>query len=246
MLRVSIHAGPLKQISRFNLVAWVDIAYEKLEPIANYKTVLFEAGRGANYPVPLDGYPRWSTSLWDLIARALALGLTDQDNPTEAVPELLSQDKQFAFANEICALIEHFPASSTSNRKTLGSVDIRQQGRSRGTYIARFDEHTMPRQATAAFKFTPAYLRPPELLLHACLMRLTGTRDMPPRPALCIPDPIEIDGLNYVALHHLVEPARTGFLSWLHRFSEPPTAHESAPLGIAPETMYVRFLQEAV
>lgn len=247
MLRVSIHAGPLKKASRFNLVGWIDIAYEKLAPIANYKTVLFEAGIGATLPVPLEGYPRWSASLWDLTARAIALGLSpDPANPTEGVPEVVSRDKQFAFASELCAVIEHRPAAGANNYKTLGSVSIEQHGRSRGMYVARFDEHTLPRHVTDPFQFTPAYLRPSELLLHACLERLTGTREMPPRPALCVPDPVERDGLRYVAIHHLVEPARTGFLGWLHRISEPPIEHESAPLGIAPETMYGKFLREAV
>lgn len=247
MLRVSIHAGPLKQVSRYNLVAWLDIAYEKLEPIANYKTVLFESGIGATMPIPLNSYPRWSASLWDLIARALALGLSpDQDNPVETVQEVVPGDKYFAFANQVCALIEHHPAAGADYRKTLGSVEIAQVGRSRGKYVARFDEHTLPRLVTDPFEFAPAYLRLPELLLHACLVRLTGTKVMPPRPALCVPVPIVKDGLNYVALHDLVEPARTGFAGWLHKFSEPPVEHESAPLGIAPETLYVKFLTEAV
>lgn len=71
MLRVNIHAGPLSKIYRYNLVAWLDIAYEKLAPIANYKTILFEAGHGATLPVPLENYPRWSAKLgrnWTFIA----------------------------------------------------------------------------------------------------------------------------------------------------------------------------------
>lgn len=42
MLKVSVHAGPLASASRFNLVAWVDIGYERLEPVADYKTVLYQ------------------------------------------------------------------------------------------------------------------------------------------------------------------------------------------------------------
>lgn len=247
MLRVSIHAGPLAKASRFNLVAWLDIAYDRLDPIANYKTVLFETGIGATMPASLTGYPRWSASLWDLTARALALGLShDQDNPTEDVPELIAGDsKRFAFARHISAQITHTPAAGT-HRKNLGSVEIGQVGRTRGTYVARFDEHTMPRQVTDPFMFAPAYLRTPELLLHACLVRLSGSHEMPPRPELCVPEAVEKDGLRYVAIHDLVEPARTGFADWLCRFSEPPIEHEGAPLGIAPESMYVQFLREAV
>lgn len=249
MLRVNIHAGPLAKATRFNLVAWVDIAYERLAPIANYKTVLFETGHGATLPVPLENYPRWSASLWDLAARAIALGLNqDQspDQPSEAVPEVDTRTKGFAFASQICATIEHPPAAGALHGDTLGSVEIKQVGRDRGTYVAKFKEHTMPDQGTEAFQFMPSYLRPAELLLHACLMRLTGTREMPPRPGLCVPDPVEVDGLRYVPIHGLVEPARTGFLNWLTRHSEPPVEHESAPEGIAPETLYGKFLAEAV
>mgnify|MGYP001206401844 FL=1 len=245
MIRVNIHAGPINKANRYNMVAWLDIAYERLEPIAHYKTVLFEAGIGATLPVQLEGYPRWSASLWDLTARALALGLSsDPDNPSEAVPEVTEgAPRRFAFAREICAQINHIPAAGL-RRRNLGSVEITQVGTTRGTYVARFDEHTMPRQVTKPFEFRPAYLRTPELLLHACLMRLTGTREMPPRPALCVPEPVEKDGLRYVAIHDLVEPARTGFTEWLHRFSEPPVEHDGAL--IAPEAMYTQFLREAV
>lgn len=247
MLRVSLHAGPIAKISRFNQVAWLDIAYERLEPIAHYKTVLFEAGIGATMPIPLEAYPRWSSSLWDLVARALALGLSpDQDKPTETVHEVVPGEKHFAFANQICAMIEHLPAASVAYRKELGRVEISQVGRKRGTYVARFDEHAMARHVTAPFTFTPGYLRLPELLMHACLVRLTGKAEMPPRPALCVPEAVEQDGLRYVPIHDLVEPARTGFLDWLHRFSEEPVEHPSAPQGIAPETLYVKFLSEAV
>lgn len=90
------------------------------------------------------------------------------------------------------------------------------------------------------------YLRLPELLMHACLVRLTGKAEMPPRPALCVPEAVEQEGLRYVPIHGLVEPARTGFLDWLNRFSEEPVEHPAAPQGIVPETLYVKFLTEAV
>lgn len=246
MLRVSIHAGPLDKASRFNLVAWLDIAYERLAPVANYKTVLFQSGLGATLPIHLEQYPRWSASLWDLTARAIALGLSpDQDNPTLAVPPVSPGGQRPAFARQICALIEHHPGTGT-NRRTLGSVEVTQAGRTRCLYGARFDEHTAPRKTIEPFEFAPAFLRPAELLLHACLMRLTGTQEMPPWPMLCVPTPFVVDGLEYVAIHDLVEPARTGFVSWLHKFSEPPVEHESAHMGIAPSTLYDKFLSEAV
>ena len=73
MLRVSFHAGLPSQASKYNRLGWLDIGYATLSPIANYKVFLFEAGIGGRDPVYLDNYPRWSASLWDLVARALAL-----------------------------------------------------------------------------------------------------------------------------------------------------------------------------
>jgi hypothetical protein len=61
-----------------------------------------------------------------------------------------------------------------------------------------------------------------------------------------VPEVIKSEGIRQVALHTLVEPARTGFARWLSVFSEPPTPHADAPLGVAPEVLYVKFLQEAV
>lgn len=104
----------------------------------------------------------------------------------------------------------------------------------------------MKRHSTEPFLFTPEVMRPAELLLHACLVRLTSTQEMPARPGLCVPEALVHEGLRYVPLHCLVEPARTGFRNWLHEWSEPPLEHEGAPLGIAPEPLYVKFLQSAI
>ncbi len=66
MLRVSIHAGSLRTISRFNRLDWLDIGYNELGPLATYKVVLFKIGEGVVPPVYLPSYPRWSSSLNDL------------------------------------------------------------------------------------------------------------------------------------------------------------------------------------
>lgn len=246
MLKVSIHAGALDTASRFNCLAWLDIGYEKLAPIADYKTVLCQNGVGATMPTPIYGYPRWSATLWDLVARALALGLrTDLDCLTEEVPQLTHSKKYIAFASRICAVIEHAPLAGQA-RKTLASVEIAQVGRSRGTYTACFDEHAIARCVTAPFTFHTDFLRPAELLLHACLARLTGQPELPPRPQLCVPLAMEEGGQRYVPIHRLVEPARTGFVSWLYHNDMPPLEHKNAHQGIAPEKLYVKFLSEAV
>jgi hypothetical protein len=125
MLRVSIHAGPMADISRYNLLAWLDIGYEKLAPIADYKVVLFQSGLGATPPYTLENYPRWSASLWDLTARAIALGL-NADERSETVPDVTHPRKGCAFASEISALIEHLPGGQSIRRRTLASASIRR------------------------------------------------------------------------------------------------------------------------
>jgi hypothetical protein len=249
MLKVSIHSGALETASRFNCMAWLDIGYEKLEPIADYKTVLYQNGVGATMPTPIYGYPRWSASLWDLVARALALGLrVDADCLDELVPPAINVKKYSAYATRICAVIEHAPLRGQA-RKTLASATVAQVGKfgdSRFTYTATFHEHTMAQRVTEPFTFHTDFLRPAELLLHACLAHLSGKTALPPRPALCVPDALEKDGQRYVPIHRLVEPARTGFVSWLHHQNLPPLEHGSAPHGIAPEKLYLKFLSEAV
>jgi hypothetical protein len=197
---------------RFTQRAWVYIGYEKLAPVADYKTVLFQSGFGASVPAPIYAYPRWSASLWVWTARSIAPALrTDFDCLNAEMPYLEHQIKRFAFASKICALIEHAAPAGQSHR-TLASVETAQVGRSRGTYVARFEAHTMARHVTAPFVFRPDYLRVAELVPHACLIRLHGKLEMPARPALCILAPTEKDGRRYVPIHRLVEPARTGFV----------------------------------
>ncbi len=245
MLKISIHAGPVAKAQRFNLVAWLDIGYEKLAPVADYKVVLFQSGLGATAPLALNKYPRWSASLWGLVARAIALGL-NTISPSEVVPTLTLKRKSSAFATELCAFIEHFPGGDSNKRSTLGTLSLKQDGTKRGTYRAKFEEHTMPVYLTGMFDFKVDHLRPAELVLHACLHRLNNKAEMPPRPGLCVPSTIEVNGENYVPIHRLVEPAQSGFPLWLQRMGISPIEHAKAPLGLALESLYVSFLHKAL
>lgn len=96
MLRVSVHAGLPSQASRYNRLGWLDVGYEDLKPVANYKVFLFEAGVGARETVYLENYPRWSSSLWDLVARAMALAYWRAgpalDLPTGEPPQAVGPD----------------------------------------------------------------------------------------------------------------------------------------------------------
>lgn len=246
MLHVSIHAGPLKDATRFNAIAWVDIAYGKLDVIADYRTVLFQNGFGAAPPAPIYRYPRWSASLWDLIARALALGLrTDVDVLNYEIPEVILTRKLCAFASQISVLVEH-TATRSKARKTLASAEITQHMKVRGAYVARFEEHGQKHAILEPFRFQPDFFRPAELLLHACLMRLSGKLKFPPVPSLCLPDRLRIADKDHISITRLVEPARTGFTSWLRQKSKTLIRDSDGKPTLARASLYQRFLKEAI
>jgi hypothetical protein len=243
MLSISIHASSPGNADRFNRLARLDIVYEQLSPVADYKVSLIARNQDARPPRSILQYPRWSASLWDLAARAIAISLPDEPPTAEQVPEFEPSGKRCAFIREMSAILDH---SANDSRNTLGSVHIKQPGRQRGIYRATFEEHTLKAHRTEPFQFAPAYFRPAELLMHACLQRLSGTSELPARPGLCVPPPVLVEGKPYIQIHQLVEPARTGFRTWLNWFSEPALEHLDAPLGIAPETLYIKFLSSAI
>ena len=247
MLRVSIHAGPLKGITRCNRVDWLDIGYDKLAAVADYKVVLFSTGVGATDVVHLRNYPRWSASLWDLTARAIALALSPAfSDAKEVVPPAPVVTKRAAFAEAMSAVIEHNPAYGNAGRR-LAAMEVVRHGKTRGLYHARVDEDLQPSRSTVPFLFAPAYLSPAELILRAALVRLTGDHSaLPPRPTLLVPRTFAVSGKNCVAIHRIHEPARTGFRRWLDRIGIAPIPHAGSPEGIAHEALFTRFLQEAV
>lgn len=247
MLRLSIHAGRLKDITRFNRLDWIDIGYEKLSAPATYKVVYFRVGVGATPPVFLKNYPRWSASLWDLVARAIAVASSaDPKNPVEAMPAIELKDRGFAFADALCAILEHHPAKGPAGR-LLGTMEVLPHKGKRGRYRATIEEDLMPGLSSIPFEFHPKMLRPAELVLKAAVTALSGQADaLPKRPDQVLPVRRIVDGKPYVFVHRIAEPARTGFLRWLYRESEPPIAHKDARDGIAPESMFTKFLEVAV
>jgi hypothetical protein len=247
MLRVSIHAGPLRDINRFNRVDWLDIGYDKLDAAANYKIVLFNVGEGATPVIPLLNYPRWSASLWDLTARAIALALSpDPKNRKEEVDPVEPRGKRYAYAREVSVVIQHLPNAGLRIRN-VGSMQIRQCSVTKGFYQAQIEEDLMPSITTKQFAFMPKFLRPAELVMRTALVGLTGSFDkMPPRPPAQLPTAEEIDGRPQVAIHKIPEPARTGFIRWLYEIDNPPQEYADMPEGIAPESHFVEFLEKAV
>jgi hypothetical protein len=246
MLRVSIHAGGYADVSQANLTDWLDIASEQREAVSPYKVVLFCTGTGAKDPCTLEAYPRWSASLWDLVARAIAASLMGSDVAADGtLPDVL-RGKHVAFAERLCAVIRHVPCSGIGVRE-LGHMELRRFRRGRGVYTATLHEELQPSRSILPFVFAPAFLRPAELVMRAALVALTGDHvRLPAKPALVLPRPISIGGVPYVPLHRLREPAQTGFLRWLNSRGREPIAHKDARLGVAPEAEFSKFLMNAV
>jgi hypothetical protein len=242
VLRVSIHAGSLANISRFNRLDWLDIGYQKLKREADYKVVLFKIGEGVTPPVSLAGYPRWSGSVWDLVARAIALALSaDLGQPEERAQPVHPGGKRHAFAEAVSAVIQHIPNDSVGVRQ-LGSIEILHDEFSDAVYGTQIEEEFLPSRTLDPFLFAPKFLRPAELVMRAALMGLNGNIDkLPPRPSLMKPPTELISGHPYVMAEQLPEPARTGFRHWLFRRAKPPlekpfdVTGEAVPLPVFEE-----------
>ena len=248
MLRLSIHAGPLNEISRFNRLDWLDIGYEKLNRQANYKVVLFKVGEGVTAPVRITGYPRWSGSVWDLAVRAIALALSAElGMPQEKVQPLNWGGKKYAFAESMSAVLQHIPNSGLGVRQ-LGSIEILHDQFSDATYGARIEEEFVPTKTPAQFLFAPSFLRPAELVMRAALMGLSGNIDqLPPRPLLMKPPTEIIKGVGYVIVEQLPEPARTGFRRWLIERVKPPKEKDFELTAEAiPLAVFEKFQDSAV
>ena len=63
MLRVSIHAGLLRDRCPQNQLAALDIAYQKRAALADYLVSLQVSGRGELEPAIVSSYPRWAASV---------------------------------------------------------------------------------------------------------------------------------------------------------------------------------------
>ncbi|MDL1861338.1 hypothetical protein FBR04_09950 [Betaproteobacteria bacterium PRO7] len=240
MLRVTLHAGGPGEVSAANRLGWLDISYSKLAAMATYRAVLFAQRVGALAPVDIQDYPRWSASVFDLVARALALSLYR----VESIPQDDAAGGR-AYAETLTVRIEHSGLAGPQRRKWLGELVIERTGR-RGNYEAVFDEDILGRSATARFTHRPQVLTPWDLVLRAIAHRLTGASRLPPRPALIWPPGIEKNGRSYLSLVHLEEPARTGYLRWLEEQGLHPADDPQEPAAMSPRDWYLRFLNTAV
>jgi hypothetical protein len=123
-------------------------------------------------PVILPGYPRWSASLWALVARAIARALFPAPGNAaslqEVVPPVRCVEKRRAFAEVMSAVIQHMPNAGTAVHR-LGAMQIDEHKRSRCVYRAHIEEDLRGDRKTEEFYFAPRFLQPSELVLRATL-----------------------------------------------------------------------------
>lgn len=232
MLRLHIHAGRLEDCSTANRLAFLDIGYEKLEPLADYRALLFINGMGELPVCKLEQYPRWSGSLWDLVARCLVRALYDK----EQIPPLPQLEKGKAYATAIAVRLEVIRRNGGSGIE-LGRGQLEGIPRSRGLYHGWFEEDILGRRELNRFEHKVAFLSPADLVMRALAQTLFGSPTLGPAPKLVLPEEVVIDGQPYAEINTLPEPARTGFL-------RAAGIEDSQPCDslVVPAETYVQFL----
>lgn len=231
MLKVYIHTGTLDTRKLGNQLAVLDIAYAKRGLLADYTVAMNIKGVGEVQPDTVLSYPRWSASLWDLVARALTriLYRADQAPPTQAV------DRRCAYATKLCFVVEQ--ATMGEQGLVLASGEIVQMEGKRAHYVVNLQEDILGR-LSATFTYGMKTLQHADLVLRALCWALYGKDTLGKRPALLIPPTVKVEGVDRFHIDALPQPARTGY-----------DRHRS-PLGVAaaPDPMptvdaYASFLK---
>lgn len=242
MLKVTLHATKPAQVGPNNLLGKLDIGYAKLESLADYKAVMLTAGLGEQAPISLAKYPRWSASLWDLVARVVCLGI----NRREAVwPAEIANQRKGAYIADMTAVVEHWPDGLETRRAAVGTAHV-AMCRTRCNYVASFHDDICGERRSDVFRHTPLVLSPWDLLVRGFAQATTGTFELPPRPRLYVPIPVEDAGANFVPLDTLQEPARTGIERWLLRKQLSPVTIQLVEGPCVTEAQFVEFLERAV
>lgn len=232
MLKLSIHAGLLPERRPENVMAVVDIAYAKKEAFADYLVAATVRDKGEQKPQTLTNYPRWSGSLWDLAARAIARSLYGDSK----IPPAPKPDKRCAYASKLCAVIERHTVDERS--QLLGEAELWLQGPERCTYAIKLSEDILGVRE-ARFEYGTKRLETMELMMRALCWALFNHDTPGPRPKLILPNSVTVDSEERFDVASLQEPARTGFSR--HMAATRPTA---APIGWALTKDYVQFLME--
>jgi len=78
MLKVTVEILPDGRERGSRVLATAKIGRIKSGPLADYRVELSEEPHG-EISGTLDAYPRYATSIWDLVARAVAVALTGKE-----------------------------------------------------------------------------------------------------------------------------------------------------------------------
>lgn len=100
MIRVTVEIWPGGFESARRVLATADIGRTKDGPLADYEVTLSEDLVGVvGQSARVLNYPRWSRSIWDLIARCIAAGLNGGNEELPARPETLKVPIHIAAGN---------------------------------------------------------------------------------------------------------------------------------------------------
>lgn len=211
MLKVSLHASAPGRATAQNLLGRVDIGYTTLDAMATYKAAMVLTGLGELSPVALEKYPRWSASIWDLVARIVCLCINRRE---EVWPAHLPTMRRGAFVQDLTAVVEHSPNGFDTRRARIGEAHIAMCKR-RCNYRATFEDDITGKTTSSVFRHTPSVLNAADLLARAYAWATTETFELPPRPTLYTPLPFNEGATSFVCLETVREPARTGCYRWL-------------------------------
>jgi len=232
MLSVQIHAGLLADRTAHNQLGSMDIAYQKKAPLSDYLAALTLRQAGELEPRVVSNYPRWSGSLWDLVARALTQALYKDD----VAPAAAKADRRCAYATKLSVVVQGSTLYELGRQ--LATAEIVQQG-TRGQYTATFKEDILG-ERIAQFEYGCKALNPADLLLRAICHALFGKDTLAKRPSLILPPSMLIEGKERFDIEALSEPARTGFSRFRAKIA-PLEMPEAMPLA----AQYVHFLLKA-
>lgn len=240
MLKVSLHHATPARVTARNVLGRLDIGYAKLDAVADYKVVMTAAGVGELPPAQIKDYPRWSASVWDLVARAICMCL----NRREAIEGDLS-GRTGAFIDDMSAVVEHWPDGLDIRRSIVGTAHV-QMRRRRCRYTATFHDDILGTSESTVFTHAPDGLSPWDLLARAFAWTTHERFELPPRPALYTPIPVEHAGESFVCLETVAEPASTGIARWLQKLDRKTTTVSLLNGPCVTEKCFVEFLRKAV
>lgn len=90
VLRVTVELWPDGRESGKRVIATADIGRIADGALADYEARLYEDGLGSVRAGHVSAYPRWSASIWDLVARSISAALGD--NADQLPPRPLQPD----------------------------------------------------------------------------------------------------------------------------------------------------------